>query len=479
MSELVQDEVDSKEISTNVEEKSTLLMVAKKTMNEEPEQNLPSQNEISLTDSVKQIFSGKNYSVYLTTAWIYSAFAYMGSFFNLYLRALGWDFLLIGAVFSITALVSSTTRLLGGYVGDKTDRKKLSVIAMLMMAAYHLVIGLFTDPLFIIVGLLILSSMNLAKSGSSAYIMENLPKEHSGLGLSLFTAGRALGIITLLVFGFLTPIMGFPDAFRIVFLSGGILLLLATLARQRFLSSGAPTEEREQKTGFQDFIRENRRAVKLLLASVPGLLSIAIIDSLSDAFFHFGALIYANEVLMIDISGINLMLLVTIVISVPLLLKVGRITDKRGVKRAALMIYSVMPICASLLIIAPFVPLWVPIAWYNSMEILFPGLGVVFTTTFIAIVMKYINDTIWWLVVLSLIQKNLPKHDTAKILSIFWVVVYICTSIGPVIAGAMFTFLDPIFLFLVVLVLNLSILTVIGAGKFGENQNGNQQEVIK
>ena len=143
------------------------------------------------------------------------------------------------------------------------------------------------------------------------------------------------------------------------------------------------------------------------------------------------------------------------------------------------MIYSVMPVCALLLILAPIFPLWVPIAWYNSMEILFPGLGVIFTTTFIAIVMKYINDTIWWLVVLSLIQKNLPKHDTAKILSIFWVVVYICSSIGPIIAGAIFTFLDPVSLFLVVLVLNLSILIMIGTGRFGENQTQNQQEVIK
>ena len=37
-----------------------------------------------LMESIKAVFSWRNYSVYLTTAWIFSAFSYLGLFFNIY-----------------------------------------------------------------------------------------------------------------------------------------------------------------------------------------------------------------------------------------------------------------------------------------------------------------------------------------------------------------------------------------------------------
>ncbi|MHA1479856.1 MAG: MFS transporter [Candidatus Thorarchaeota archaeon] len=479
MAELVQETIEGKDKEKLRDYPEKKLGEDARVKQEESAEQLIVEPGKSLRASIKFIFAGKNYSIYLATAWVYNAFAYMGSFFNLYLRAMGWDFLLIGTVFSITAVLASTTRLLGGYVGDLADRKKLSVIAMLMMAGYYLIIGIFTDAFFIFIGLILLSSFDIVKSGSSAYIMENIPKDHSGLALSLFTAGRILGIGTLLIFGILSPVIGFPESFRLIYLAGGILLLFCTVIRARFLTSSATKKRNTERSVFRDFIVENRRAAKLLVVSVPGLLSVVVIDSISDSFFKFGALIYANEVLMIDISGINLMLLATLILSVPLLLKVGRLSDKRGIKRAALLTYGMMPVSAALLIIAPIIPIWVPESWYLMVENIAPGFGVLFTTAFVAIVMKFTNDTIWWLVVLSLIRKNLPTQDTAKILSIFWVVVYICSSIGPILAGAMFTYLEPNVLFMAILVLNLIILIAIGSGRLGENQKENQHEDAK
>ena len=96
----------------------------------------------SLVDSLRTIFSWRNYSVYLTTAWVFAAFNYMGVFLNLYLwRELSWDYVLIGVVLSFIAAVSAISRLIGGYVGDVSNRKILSVIAMFMMAVYNLILG--------------------------------------------------------------------------------------------------------------------------------------------------------------------------------------------------------------------------------------------------------------------------------------------------------------------------------------------------
>ncbi|MFW9980695.1 MAG: hypothetical protein ACFFE3_02105, partial [Candidatus Thorarchaeota archaeon] len=94
----------------------------------------------SLIDSIKIIFSWRNYSVYLSTAWIFSAFSYMGLFFNVYFLTLfPEDYVTLGAIISISNAVAAISRLGGGYVGDVVNRKHLSVIAMFMMAAYNLV----------------------------------------------------------------------------------------------------------------------------------------------------------------------------------------------------------------------------------------------------------------------------------------------------------------------------------------------------
>ncbi|MFW9793498.1 MAG: hypothetical protein ACFFEE_04290 [Candidatus Thorarchaeota archaeon] len=55
----------------------------------------------SLIDSLRIIFSWRNYSVYLTTAWTFSAFSYLGLFFNLYfLDLFPGEYVFLGAILS-------------------------------------------------------------------------------------------------------------------------------------------------------------------------------------------------------------------------------------------------------------------------------------------------------------------------------------------------------------------------------------------
>ncbi len=420
----------------------------------------------SVRESLRAILSWRNYSVYLITAWIYSGFAVIYEFFNLYLRQLGWDFVLIGVVVSIILAISAIARFVGGYVGDVMDRKKLSVLAMFMLATNHLMLGIFTDFIFVFGALIIYASMDLAKGGSTAYIMENIPKEHSGLALSLFQSGRSWGILILTAFGLMMPMLGFPDSLRLMYLVSGVLLLAATVARAVLLSPSPQRGRAKYRPLWRDFISENRQAVKLILSFMPGVLAILVLDGISDSIWRYGALIYTNEILMIDIGGINIMVLIPLIVSLPLLLKVGRLSDTRGIKRTTLLVYSVMPICAGLLIIAPAFPTWAPQSVVIAADSLIAGLGVVFTTPFLAIVAKLINDSLWALVLITLIQKSMPRTDTAKILGVFWTIVYIMASFGPFIGGLIYQFLNPTGMFVVVMVANLLILVGIAGYRF-------------
>jgi MFS family permease len=371
---------------------------------------------------------------------------------------------------AIVSTTSALARIVGGYVGDVVDRKRLSVIAMFMAAVSHLTIGLFTDFSAVFAGLMVYGMMDIAKGGSSAYIMDNIPQKDSGLALSLFTAGSAFGVLTLIPFGILLPLVGFGPAVRFCFVVAGLLFFVCTAARARFLTSSLQRERTAGVPLWRDFLRMNRYAVSLLLKVMPGVLVVVIFDGFSDALFGYGALIYTKEYLGVSISGITVIVLVSLLASVPLLLKVGRFSDQRGVRRAALAVYSVMPVCIIIIILAPMFPYWAPSQLVQIAESRMPGLGVVFTTPFLALVMKNINDTLWGLVLLTLIQKRLPRQDTAKMLAVFWFIVLLFMSLGPFIGGLLFTYANPSYLFTLVLVLNLAILGSIGRiGLVGRN----------
>ncbi len=445
--------------------------VSEKSMTDEEPNDSVIENEpsYSIRESLSKLFASRNFTIFLGTAWVTNTFTYMSLYFTIYLRVIGWDYILMGIVLSVVSAVEAISRLLGGYLGDITQRKTMAVAAFLMIGTYYLLMGIFVDPIMITGALLVYALFNIAKSGSSAFFMESIPKEHGGLGIGLFNTGKIFGIITLLAFGIIIPIFGFPESFRLVYLTAGILVFFCSLLRAVYLEPCEVNSRNKDETIWKDFVKENKRAFQLLLASAPGLLTVVILDSLSDNIYRFAALVYTYEVLEIDILGINMILIFTLIISVPLMLKVGRLTDEKGVKRGALIVYSMMPISALLLILAQSVLYWAPQSWSSALNAIVPGLGVVFTLPFIAIVIKYVNDALWWMVVLILIRKGLPEEDTAKILSIFWVVVYVASSIGPFIGAVIFELLTPSLLFFTVILLNLAILAAIGFRDFGTN----------
>lgn len=415
---------------------------------------------IGIRASLKAVFSWKNYRVYLATAWIFNAFTYLGSFFNLYLWSIIPNLIFIGAVGTISASIGTTARFFGGYVGDTVNRKTLSVVSMFIMSIYYMMIGLFTDPLLIVVALILYVSAEIAKGGSTAYIMDNIPREHSGLALSLFTAGRTLSIITLVIFGILFPIMEW-EIFRQLHLVGAILILISTVVRAKYLETSPQIGRAEGSKLWRSFLEDNRRALEILISLIPGMIIVCIFDSISDTFFKLGALIYMNDVLLIDVSSMVVMFIVTIAIQVPLILKVGRLTDRRGVKSTAMLVYSIMPISAALLIVAYWIPDWAPLSVSTFANSIIPGLGVVFKTSFLAVVMKYVNDTLWYTIVLVLIRKRLPSKDTSKILSLFWFIVWIAASFGPIIGGLISEATNIMSLFVMVFILNIIILMAI------------------
>lgn len=452
----------------------------------EPEILLPPVHDCSETESVidpstkgkrlHEIISSQNYIVYLITSWVFNAFTVLYSFLNLYLRGLGWDYVIIGAVMSITTVSSAAGRFLGGYVGDVVDRKLLSVFGMFLASIFHLMIGLCEEFILIFSALLVYATIDIAKSGSSAYLMETIPQENSGFALSLFSAGRFLGIVTLIAFSVLTPLLGFQTSFRFMFLISGVILLMCTMGRACFLKGSKLEKQQNAASHSKKFFQENMRAIRYILKTMPLVVCVVVVDAISDSLFKFGALIYANEVLGVSISSINIIMLFTLLLASLLSLKTGIVSDKYGIRKTAIGIYSLMPISALFLLLAPIVPYWAPIAIHDSANTVIMGIGVVFSTAFLAIVLKYVNDALWWLIILVIVKKYLPRKDSSKVLAIFMMLVYFFMSAGPIIGSLLFTFFDPSYLFWIVLVFNTSILCVLMSKSFLNDNVMNNKE---
>lgn len=416
---------------------------------------------MNIKQSLYEIFKWNNYSVFLLTSWVLSSFMILSYFDVLYLRSLQWDFITIGAVTSLAGALSTVCRLIGGYIGDVVNRKQLAVISLLIVGLFYIIIGSFVSFELIVLGFLLYSTLNLVKGGSTAFIMSNIPREHSGLGLALFTAGRTFGVLVLLGLGFLVPIVGFSPAMRTLYFIGGILVIGCAAVREAFLTGGDTETRSNNQSLLKDFLTENLKSAKTLLRTIPLIIVIVSIDAVSDSFFRFGALVYTNESLGVSYEGVVFIIMFTLLVQAPLLLITGRISDRFGVKRASIALYSLMPLCAVLILIAPYFPFWTPYSWFLAAEGFITGLGGVFTTPFLAIFIKTINDTLWWLVLLVIIRKKLPTSDSSKFLGLFWFIIYLTKSSGPFLAGIIYSLIGPNMLFSVVLVLNLIIIGIL------------------
>jgi hypothetical protein len=116
-----------------------------------------------------------------------------------------------------------------------------------------------------------------------------------------------------------------------------------------------------------------------------------------------------------------------------------------------------MPVSISLLIVARFVPNYTPDSWLLAIDQVYPGLSVIFTLAFLATAMKSINDTLWWSVLGTYIQKSLPRQDLGKLFSLTAVIILAVVSLGPIPAGIIYTNWQGLPLLFITLIINIFI----------------------
>jgi MFS family permease len=384
-------------------------------------------------------------------------------YFNLYLRDLGINYVLIGVLGSIFPMVALVGELIAGYLADNYDRRRLAIISIATNSIAFIILAFAVDIWGVALGFITFGLSSFTGQGGTAYIMEQIDKRYGGVAVSLFTLGTVLGLLPLFAIGVLLDVgMTLVEAMRLMLLLAGVAYFGCVVIRIFLLDPSLPIERaNESDNVIRDFISETVRGLKLLVTAFPIFLIIICLDAFSDSWYQFASLFYVNETLAFGIGEINFMLLITLLISVPLTLYLGRVFDRHGGRRLTIAVYSVMPFAIALLILAQWIPFVVPLELREAVDSLYPGLSVVFSLAFIATALKSINDVLWHTVIGTYIQKSLPRRDLGKMLGLTTFFILVLYTIGPIPAGIIYDLFAGFPLLAVAFILNIVILIIL------------------
>ncbi len=422
--------------------------------------------------SIKSVLTYGSYSVYLVTSWILGVFGiimqsylmlFLRDFLILYTPQIGLVYITIGLIILGYMSIELVARFFGGYIGDNYNRKWLSVLTMFVSGIAMLIFAFSTGIIGLIAGSVLMAGSALFASGSTSYIYEQIEPEHSGLAMGIFQTSSGFGLIGLgMVTWLLAMGVPFVITIQIVFFIGFLCYMAAAVIRAIFLAEPRPIVRKKKETNrARDFIKQNGNALKLLWVILPVFSIVLILDALSDGFYRFVSTFYLNEALGFSIGEISIMLIVVLAFSIPLSVYVGSFFDARGSRRAIVAVYSVMPVTLVILILAPLFPYWLPITWITPLIALYPFVEPLASTAFLAIAMKNINDILWWTLILTYLRKALPRSETAKMLSIFFIVVFIASLVTPIPSGIIYTVFGAVPVLVIALALNLVILGIL------------------
>ena len=198
-------------------------------------------SELSWFTCVRRVMTNKNFTIFLVTAWIYSAFNVMQQYFALYYRDLGITYTLIGVLGTIFGVIALFGELVSGYLADNFDRKHLATITMGMNSLAYFILAFAVDFWTIALAFIAFGLGMFTGRGGTAYIMEQIDRRYGGVAVSLFMMGTVLGLIPLFFFGvMLEANFTFIYAMRMMLLVISIAYLACTVIRLITLDPSPP-----------------------------------------------------------------------------------------------------------------------------------------------------------------------------------------------------------------------------------------------
>lgn len=244
----------------------------------------------------------------------------MSFFLPIYSKALDMNALEISGLFSITAFILIILRPFIGKLIDKVGRKPILVIAVFIYAIAYLIFSMATTSVLLYTARA-LQGMASAFMGISIYaiVADNHDSNNISKGFGKVNSAQSTGNI----YG---CILAFIVLYRVSFLKGWKILFAIFAVAALFALFKVIITFKESKNTYVN----KRINIKNYSKSTLKLLIIVFITSLSSAMVAPVIMIFLQDKITTDISGLALAFFPSLLIASLLSEKLGTISDKLG-----------------------------------------------------------------------------------------------------------------------------------------------------
>ena len=305
------------------------------------------------------LFIEQNVSVLsLTVLFILIAFFSWYPILPIYLRELGANDFQVGFSYTLLALSYTLMQFLGGILSDHFGRRLLIVIPTFAFPLLYFLAGNSSHWLSLVFFLTLANSISAIQMPSFySMIAESVPKNKRGMAYSKFELFVILGIT-------LGPALGAILIPRIeikyLFYFTSFVTILCALARMFWLK-----ETHHHRTKINKFDSFKSLFNKKMLLTILALSSLFLLFNLTTHGPFIS--LYANEVMNLDKSKINLLFALGGLAAVIYSLWGGKIIDKWGSKK--MLIYSAPGLGIFLILWSLSSPLWPAITLFAILYI--------------------------------------------------------------------------------------------------------------
>jgi len=200
-----------------------------------------------------------------------------------YIRELGTDTFIMGAIYGIGTIVLCVTRIPGGYIADKFGRKWVIAIMSFGAALAYLPYAFATSWQWILVAAIFSNIMLIYQPALMAAFADSIPPEKRGKGYALSNLLPTVGaIFSPIIAGYFVNTRGLVDGMRILYLLALGSGLTAAFLRLFFLKETLPHREansngKDSTEPWRGFKTEYLDALKFIFKSAPLLLVLHIV----------------------------------------------------------------------------------------------------------------------------------------------------------------------------------------------------------
>jgi predicted MFS family arabinose efflux permease len=323
------------------------------------------QHRVMIAATVGTVIEWYDFFMYITVASAISI-----NFFSNENPAAAYIFALL--TFSIGYLVRPFGALVFGRIGDMIGRKHTFLVTILMMGFSTVAVGLV--PSYASIGLLapsILVSLRMLQGlalggeygGAATYIAEHAPEGRRGAMTSWLQTSATVGFCLSVGVVIVTQMSMSSDSFiqwgwRILFLTSIVPLAISVWIRLKLQESPLFLKMKKEGTLSKSPVLDTLASWPNLKRVLIAMFAMVIPQSVLLVGAQIYALVFLIGTVKVDAETANLLVLVSLVLSLPAILISGRLSDRFGTK--------VFILTACLIGTVAYIPLYKALTFYAN-----------------------------------------------------------------------------------------------------------------